>query len=266
MTGRKKQAGYGNGGLTGPRWPGSMWGPVKPIVPKAQKPTGIRNVMDVDIKSHPNSWRGRSKLKTAPLRTPESGFELTAVGQEAYENLLATVSKVDLTLLAEVEERVPGDREKIVMILEALALGARHREALGQVGWTWSNFSVYRARFGLIRDVYHQVALIGEETRKVIRLDEAHRRATDGVEESIYSASGKYCGTKIKYSDALLSMFLKADHPDKFSEKHEVKSSGVVLNMHMGLRDNVRTTPMTQGDIVLESPFEEKEEEIPGGG
>lgn len=205
-------------------------------------------------------------MKVSKFRAEDAGFALTPKGAEALEQLIVQSKGIDLSTLEGIEERIPGDREKIIVVMQNLALGARHREALGDVSWTWSDLSIYKNRYPVVKDLYTQVSRLGDEMRKIERMDEAHRRATEGVEEPIYSPSGKFCGTKLKYSDALLQMFLKADHPDKFSEKHEVKSTGVVLNMQMGLRKDVRQTPMEQGDIVVESPFaEEKEEELPGG-
>jgi hypothetical protein len=250
----------------GPRYPGSIWGEIKPIVPKARKASSIRPEDVTSHKSKSESWRGASQEKIATFRTPDAGFDLTPSGQAAYENLMASTPTLDLTQIEAVEERVPGDRSKIIRVMEALALGARHKEALADEGWVWSNFSIYRNKYPVISSLYVEVARLGEETRKVLRLDEAHRRATEGVTEPIYSPSGKYCGEKIKYSDALLTLFLKADHPDKFTERHEVKSTGVVLKMQMGLRENVKQEAMTQSDIKIESPFaDEKKEEIPGG-
>ena len=246
----------------GARSPGSKWGPVKPIVPRAKKPTSIvNNLPETMAQSGP--WKRKSQEKVGKFRTEESGFELTVEGQMAYELLLASTDGIDLKRLEGVEERLPGDRDKIVKVLENLSLGARHREALGDVGWVWSNLSVYRNRFPVVADLYRVVSRLGEETRKVLRLDEAHRRAVDGVEENVYSASGKFCGTRIKYSDALLTLFLKADHPEKFTERHEVQSTGVVLNMQMGLRENVRQTSMVQGDIKIESPFADEKPQEP---
>ena len=253
---------------TGPRWPGSIWGPIKPVVPKARKASSIT---PVELKPPADTPPVRVKQthsslsKISRFRTEESGFELTPEGQVSYEKLIAATPELDLRVIAQVEERIPGDREKLITVLESLALGARHKESLADVGWVWSDFSIYRSKFPIINKVYQGCARLGEETRKVLRLDEAHRRATEGVEEPIYSPSGKFCGTKLKYSDALLTMFLKADHPDKFTERHEVTSTGVVLNMQMGLRENVRQTAMTQSDIVVESPFEEQKEDLPGG-
>jgi hypothetical protein len=58
-------------------------------------------------------------------------------------------------------------------------------------------------------------------------------------------------------------MFLKSDHPDKFADRVKVESTGVILSMHMGLRENVRTTAMEQGDIEITSPFAEEKPEEP---
>ena len=199
-------------------------------------------------------------MKTKVHR-PDS-FELkTKEGRAAYDALLASFDKLDLNLLDHVEERNDGDREKLVLVLEALSLGARHREATGQVGWTWSEFSIYRSRFGIIKNLYLKATQAGMEMRKIERLDEIHRRAVDGVAEPIYSASGKYCGEKIKYSDTLLAMLVKGDNPEVYGDKIKVESTGVVLNVNMGLRDNVRDTPLEQSAIEVEEVEDKPPEE-----
>jgi hypothetical protein len=236
-----------------------MWNPdPQPIEPNAKKKTGRANPKSTH-QSRSRSQRGLSQERTTAYQDEDASFELTTQeGKDAYDLLIATAPEVDLTQIRHIEERIPGDRDKLVQVLQNLALGARHREALDQVGWTWSHFTIYRSRYPLfVGDLYNKVQRIGEEMRKVTRLDEAHRRATEGSEEQIFSPSGRLVGTRIKYSDALLSMFLKADHPEKFAERVKVESTGVVLNMHMGLRENVRTTAMQQGDIEITSPFAE---------
>jgi hypothetical protein len=259
----KKQAGSGPH-LTGPRWEGSIWGPVKPIVPRAKKPTGVHNPPPDRIPG--GVLKKRSTEKISRFRSEEAGFDLSEEGREKYLNLLESTEKVDMRQLALIEERIPGDREKIITVLENLALGARHREALGDVDWTWSHLSVYRSRYPVIQELYKQVSRIGEETRKIVRLDEAHKRAVDGVSEPVYSPSGKYLGDKIRYSDSLLQMFLKADHPDKFADRQKIETTGVVLHMQMGLRETVRDKPLEQGDIEVTSPFaEEKKDDLPPG-
>jgi hypothetical protein len=241
------------------------WNPnPMPIEPEAKKKTGRSNPKSTHL-SMERTHRRRSQLRTDAYQDEDSCLELkTQAGKDAYDLLMATMPELDLKMLDSIQERLPGDREKLLQVLQNLALGARHREALDQVDWTWSHFSIYRSKYPLFVGVlYKEVARIGEDMRKVSRLDEAHRRATDGVEENMYSASGKYCGTKIKYSDTLLAMFLKADHPEKFSERVKVESTGIVLNMQMGLRENVRETAMEQGEIKITSPFAEEKPEAP---
>jgi hypothetical protein len=216
--------------------------------------------------SAPKSQRGKSQRRAAKFRDPEDGFELTARGKEAYEILLALHEPVDLRRIGEIEEREPGDIEKLVRVFEGLALGARVREVLESVDWTWPEFQWYRTRNPVVLGKIHtECRHYGEKMRRILREDEAHRRAVEGTSEPIYSASGVYCGEKIKYSDTLLSLFLKADNPSKFSERVKVESTGVVLNMNMGLRENVRDRPMEQGDIKVTSPFKEEKPEEPGG-
>jgi hypothetical protein len=237
----------------------------KPIerVPNAKKETGRHNPKPTH-KSRDNSQRGRSQNKVSQYREPDDAIELTPDGQAAYESLIANAPDIDMRWLSRIEERFEGDREKIVTVLQNLALGSRHRDALADVGWTWSNLSAYRTRYPEVANLYGKVRKIGEDFRKILREDEAHRRAYDGVEENVYTQSGKLCGTKIKYSDHLLTLFLKADNPDKFMDRSSVQASGVVLNLNMGLRDSVSDKPMSQGDIVAESPFADEKPEEPG--
>lgn len=187
--------------------------------------------------------KGRSQEVCSQFRGPEDGVELSAKGMEAYQGLLDSVD-LDPQWLDQIVEKKVGDKDKIVRFLQDLALGARHRDALQQLGWTWSHLSGYRQRSPGLQRIYNECKRIGEEFRGIQRDDEAHRRATDGYEEPIYSAKGDFCGNRIRYSDTLLAMFLKADNPDKFMERSEVKSTGVVLNVSMGLRDNVSSESM----------------------
>lgn len=62
--------------------------------------------------------------------------------------------------------------------------------------------------------------------------EELHRRAIDGVEEDVYF-QGVKCGTKINYSDSLLTMLVKAKSPE-FREKLSVDTTihgGVLLTL-----------------------------------
>lgn len=58
---------------------------------------------------------------------------------------------------------------------------------------------------------------------------EMHRRAVDGVEETVYF-QGVPCGTKINYSDSLLTTLTKAKVPEfRDKQKLDVAVSGGVL-------------------------------------
>ena len=62
--------------------------------------------------------------------------------------------------------------------------------------------------------------------------EELHRRAIDGVEETVYF-QGIPCGTKINYSDSLLTTLVKAKSPE-FREKLSVDTTihgGVLLTL-----------------------------------
>jgi hypothetical protein len=71
--------------------------------------------------------------------------------------------------------------------------------------------------------------------RKLHLEEEAYRRAVDGVDEPVYSASGKLAGYRKRYSDILLTLLLRAYNPDRFGEKSQ-GGGGMVLNVNLGLR------------------------------
>jgi len=54
--------------------------------------------------------------------------------------------------------------------------------------------------------------------------DEAHRRAVEGNEVPIYQ-KGELVGTKLELSDSLLTMLLKANNPDKFSDRKRIEGA-----------------------------------------
>ena len=243
-------------------------GPHKPIKePEGQKPTASKPapLADKPKKNFVLKTAVQSQELVSSFRG--EGIELKSPKAiKAYEDLMDTVD-FDLSDLATVEERRPGDLEKILIFLQNLALGARHRDALSDVGWVYSNFSIYRSKFPVVSHLYKKVKRMGDEMREIYRLEEMERRAVEGVKEPIYSASGKFCGHKIKYSDTLLALMVKADHPDRFSDRVKVENSGVVLNVNLGLRqnDNVRKDQvireLKEHDIIPSGNGEEKEDE-----
>lgn len=102
-----------------------------------------------------------------------------------------------------------------------------------------------------------ELAQVAREEEKLARAEEAlEKRAIDGVQEEVYTQSGKFAGTRTKYSDRLLEVHLKALDPDKYSEKHQLDVTGTVVSVHLGLRDGSES-PMQAAEIV-EEPLEDK--------
>lgn len=88
------------------------------------------------------------------------------------------------------------------------------------------------------------------DAREVIRLEDAEEalrtRAIKGVQEEVYTQSGKLAGTRTKYSDRLLEMHLKALDPEKYSEKSNGEVKGLVVQVNMGLREPVATAQVRE--------------------
>lgn len=128
----------------------------------------------------------------------------------------------------------PALRERVRGFLTVLIQGGLHKDAMIRNDFVWNQWmNVSRSVEGL-RDLYVACKEIGEEYRKVVRVDSAHQRAVDGVDDPIYSASGKFLGHRKLYSDRLLELLLKADDPERFTEKRSLKVEGTMVNLGVG--------------------------------
>ncbi len=67
---------------------------------------------------------------------------------------------------------------------------------------------------------------------------EAYRRAVTGTRKGIYH-QGVLVTTEKQYSDALLTLLLKANRPDKFRERSSVDHSGKVEHDFGGAKDEL---------------------------
>lgn len=130
------------------------------------------------------------------------------------------------------------DEEKrgpMVAFLSSLLQGDLHRRAMDEAGYkNWNSLATLFSKTKGLKDLYIQCKEIGEEYRRILRLDAAHLRAVEGADEPIYSASGKFLGNRKVYSDRLLELLLKADNPDHFRDKPLLTSDGTVLNITLG--------------------------------
>jgi len=157
-------------------------------------------------------------------------------------------------VLAQVED--DALRGRIQQFLQVLLEGGKHKVAMADNDFTWNHIQNLRHKYRGLHELWIQCRDIGDEYRQVLRSDAAHERAVEGVEEAVFSPSGKCLGSRRVYSDRLLELLLKADDPDKFSDKRQVDVRGTVINLTTGFnRDELRR------EVIDAEVVEEKEEE-----
>jgi len=153
---------------------------------------------------------------------------LSTVSQRALKGYLRRV-------LPDLKGRM---RERITEFLMRTSRGELTRDILRDLKWTWQEFAVQRMKHRGLVDIYRTMREMGEEWRKVLREEEAHRRAVDGVKEPVYY-KGARVDTIAKYSDKLLELLLKADQPAKYREhvKHEHDHRTVTFHFGINIED-----------------------------
>ena len=132
-----------------------------------------------------------------------------------------------------VKRHTPESRlDDAVLVAQAFgmfAMGIPIAKALRAIGKTWVEVHPVYSQYQNCKAAYAVCRELGEEYRKMVRQDEAHRRAVEGVVENVYSASGKLCGTRTFYSDRLLEVLLKGDSPERYStQRQQVEVQGGV--------------------------------------
>lgn len=145
---------------------------------------------------------------------------------------------VDLEAAPEALEVIRSDDEELAErckgFLQVILEGGKHKDALAKHDFVWNMIVNLRHRYKGFNELYPVCKEIGEEYRKVVRADAAHERAVDGVDEPLYSNNGTFLGNKKVYSDRLLELLLKADNPDKFSDRKKVDIQGTCINIVTG--------------------------------
>jgi hypothetical protein len=106
------------------------------------------------------------------------------------------------------------------MFLRALSEGWSVSKACRIAGLSRTAAYDRRARDQEFADTWDQAIRDGEE----LLLDEALRRAVDGITEPVVSA-GKYVCDVTRYSDRLLEVLLKARLPAMFRERYDVRQT-----------------------------------------
>jgi hypothetical protein len=159
------------------------------------------------------------------------------------ENGIVAPNIVDLDQAHPVLEGIPDEefRARVKDFLSTILEGKSHKKAMVAGQFSWNVWANTMHKYEGLRDLYLTCKDLGTEFRGIVRLDAAHERAVDGVDDPIYSAAGKFLGNRKMYSDRLLELLLKADNPDKFSTNHKVGIEGTVLQIGLGFnRDDLR--------------------------
>lgn len=161
-----------------------------------------------------------------------------ALGGDFPAPKLVDLDTANPTLLNIPDEKL---RARVKTFLTVLLEGGIHRKAMAEGDFHWNHVNNLFHRTEGLKDLYIMCRDIGEDYRKIVRIDAAHERAVEGVLDPIYSPAGKFLGNRTLYSDRLLELLLKADNPIRFSKQLQVESEGTVIKISMGIdRDAFR--------------------------
>lgn len=149
-------------------------------------------------------------------------------------------------------------RTRLQNFFQVLLEGGKHKHALEQNDFTWNHIQNLRYKYTGLHELWTLCRDIGDEYRQILRSDAAHERAVEGVEEDVFSPAGKMVGTKRVYSDRLLELLLKADNPEKFSERKQVAVVGTVINLTTGFDRKALREEIAQEAIDVEATQKEE--------
>jgi len=166
------------------------------------------------------------------------------------------IANLDISnpVLAQVED--DKLRARLQNFFQTLLEGGKHKTALGNNDFTWNHIQNLRHKYAGLHELWIQCRDIGDEYRQVLRSDAAHERAVEGVEEAVFSPSGRCLGSRRVYSDRLLELLLKADNPEKFSDHKKVDIRGTVINLTTGFDRNTLREEVAMEAIDAEATVE----------
>ena len=143
------------------------------------------------------------------------------------------------------------DRRNLRAALEGIAAGGKMLTVTAKAGFlSWNEFETYALRKCKAAKQLYILAKDERHFRKLNAAEEAlHERAVEGVDEPMVNHLGQIVGYKKKYSDRLLEVQLKALDPDKYNDKKQHEIKGLVVNVDMGLRDNINDK--NEKDIIF---------------
>jgi len=195
---------------------------------KALKKAGVKNEDEI--------FSASKIADVQDKEMPMSRAERRQLADDKAREGLPSPKIVDLDKAHPVLDSVKNDalRSRVSTFLGVLLEGGAHKKAMTNGDFSWNQWANVMHKYEGMRDLYRLCRDLGDEYRKILRIDSAHERAVDGVEEPLYSAAGKFLGYKTNYSDRLLELLLKADDPTRYRDMKEKSSDGTVLQVTLG--------------------------------
>ena len=170
-----------------------------------------------------------------PAITPQSSNDIS---QSVNSSIPLLDSKKSLMGYLErvLPQAKPRVRAKARDFLWGVSRGEKCKDLLATINWSWPQWSILCNSRPELRGMFRDMQDMGEDWRKIVRHDEVHRRASEGVEEGVYY-KGVRVDTIRKYSDKLLELAVKADDPDKYADRSKSENTSkqvsVVFNFEV---------------------------------
>jgi len=109
---------------------------------------------------------------------------------------------------------------RVVIMLLNLVAGCGWCDSISKAGLQPGLVSCLKLWYPTAQRLIHVAQDAGDQVKAGQRLDAAHTRAVDGVEE-ILASGGKIVGSQRRYSDRLLELLLRADNPERFGRSKD---------------------------------------------
>jgi len=199
-------------------------------------------------------------LKNLPAVSPSSHLQQLSVFDDpnAFISLgdpsLKPLKKLLRGVLPNSSPRVCG---QVAHCLFLLATGSPHMRAMLQSSVSWHRIQALKRNHPAFVELYGVAVECQKAILQHIRVNELHKRGVEGWLEPVFY-KGKRVGVVRKKSDKMLELALKAEDPDKYSDR---KKDGVNLDVSItfiekGVDHSRKQPPM----ITIESMAAEAEE------
>jgi len=232
---------------------------MKDLITPKQIESAITYLENTGASLHRTPDSPPEELKRKIERQGAPALHATTLSSDGQHLVFCPIT--DLTILGTAilqHEAPPEVLERFVKYLAYLSVGLTHKKLMSLLSVTWRDLLSMYTRFEATQLAVREAREIGEDFKKIARLEAAHERAVDGIEESVFTPSGRLCGTRRVFSDKLLTLLLKGDDPDRFSttqQKVDIKEKvTVVINTGFD-----RETLLSEGEAAQRTELESGE-------